>query len=86
MSPATRGGTGTWRMAPPRVRQANAHQTASRELPTHNSGGREGAGGAGEGITISFSYVKTILVVTGLPRIRIACHQRSLFRCVSNAQ
>ena len=24
-----RGGAGTWRMSPPRVRQANAHQTAS---------------------------------------------------------
>ena len=27
--PARRGGAGTWRMAPPRVRRANAHQTAS---------------------------------------------------------
>ena len=31
-----RGGAGTWRMPPPRVRQANAHQTASNRMPPQN--------------------------------------------------
>ena len=32
-----RGGAGTWRMAPPRVRRANAHQTASNRIKPHQT-------------------------------------------------
>ena len=32
-----RGGAGTWRMSPPRVRQANAHQTASNHTDIFSS-------------------------------------------------
>ena len=40
-----RGGGGTWRMAPPRVRRVNAHQTASNRWDRCGASGERAASG-----------------------------------------